>query len=228
MEIKKASDIKVSENLKILLYGSSGSAKTTQIRHLPGKVFMISAEAGELPLAGADNIDIVRINTFAELREAYTYINKHKDEYDWVALDSLSELGEQIVAYLKTVPEYSDMRDSFKLWMAYTELMVKICKSFRDLEGVGCLLLALDESVKNGLDEKIMPLVPAKKAQKKLVSLYDEVLFLRAIEEGKREFVCTPTPDIESKDRSGKLPDTVPCTKEKGIGAIIDLIKGGK
>jgi phage nucleotide-binding protein len=227
IEIVKATELSKTSGVKVLLYGASGLGKTSQFKHT-GKTILISLESGELVLSDAKNVDVVRVSNLAEIREAYEYVKANKDKYDTVGIDSLSELSEVIVAELKKMPEYSDPRDTFKLWGKYTELMLQIAKSFRDLNGINVVLVALDESVKNGFEEKIMPSVAAKKAQGKLPSLYDEVLYLRATENDEREFVCHPTADVVAKDRSGKLDPIEPCSREKGIEHIFKKITGDK
>jgi len=227
IEIRKATDLAKTSGVKVLLYGSSGLGKTSQFKHT-GKTLLISLESGELVLSDAENVDVVRVASLAEIREAYEYAKANISKYDTIGVDSLSELSECIVSELKKMPDYSDPRDTFKLWGKYTEIMLQIAKSFRDLEGVNVVLVALEESVKNGFEEKIMPSVAAKKAQSKLPALYDEVLYLRATEDDKREFVCHPTADVVAKDRSGKLEPIEPCTKEQGLGYIFKKIKGEK
>jgi len=227
IEVKKATDLAKTSGLKVLLYGRSGVSKTSQAQYT-GKTLMISMESGELVLSEAKNVDVIRVKTLSEIREAYEYVKSKINEYDTVFIDSLSELGSILVEHLKKDPEYGDMKQSMKLWLRYTEMMLQIAKSFRDLDGINVVLVALEESVKNGFEEIVMPLIPAKKAQSLLPSLYDEVLYLRATEDDKREFVCHPTADVVAKDRSGKLEPTEPCTKEQGIGYIFKKIKGEK
>jgi hypothetical protein len=154
------------------------------------------------------------------------YVLEHKDEYETVGIDSITEIGELIVAELKKMPEYSEMNKSMPMWMKFSEIMLQIAKSFRDIDGLNVVILALPESVKNGFEEKIMPMIPAKKVQAKLGSLYDEVFLIRVNEEGNREFVCQPVPDFDAKDRSSKLDPIEPYEKENGLKTIFKKIKG--
>jgi len=227
IEIIKAKGIVKQSGIKILLYGFSGSGKSSQFK-FTGKTLLLSSEKGELVLNEADNVDIIRVNSLGELKEAYVYAKEHVSDYDTVGIDSISEIGEMIVSELKKDPEYSSLKDGMKMWMKFSEIMLGIAKSFRDLDNVNVLIVALAESVTSGLSEKLLPMIPAKKVQSKLASLYDEVLFLRTNEEGKREFVTSETSDIVAKDRSGKLEPLEECTKEYGIGTILKKIRGEK
>ena len=225
IKIEKATELAKTSGVKVLLYAASGVGKTTQFKHT-GKTILISLESGELVLSDAENVDVVRAKNLAEIREAYEYVRDNISQYDTVGVDSLSELSEAIVAELKRMPEYSDAKDTFKLWGKYTEIITQIAKSFRDLDGINVVLVALEESVKSGFEEKIMPSIAAKKAQAKLPSLYDEVLYLRVSDDGTREFVCQPTAEIVAKDRSGKLNEVEPCSPEQGLEYIFKKIKG--
>ena len=96
MEKKRTSQI-MNNGITILVYGQSGVGKTTLIKTLPGKVLILSAEAGLLSLRDTD-IEYVDIHTMDDLTEAYTYIVSNITEYNCIVLDSLSEIGEVILA----------------------------------------------------------------------------------------------------------------------------------
>jgi len=222
IEIISSKGLVNKKGIKILLYGNSGVGKSSQFKYT-GKTILISAESGELVLNDANNVDVIRVKTLADLKEAYLYVEQNTNKYDTVGIDSLTEVGQMIVADLKKDPEFSSMKDGMKLWMKFSEIMLSIAKSFRDLDGINVIITALSESVKNGFDELIMPMIPAKKVQAQLPSLYDEVLYLRSSENGDREFVTNP-----AKDRSGKLEPVEPCTKEQGIKLIYNKILKGE
>ncbi len=210
--------------IKMLVVGPSGSGKTNLARST-GKTIIISAEGGDLTLNDVA-VDSIRVTNLSELKEAFAYVRDHTADYDTVVIDSITEIGEMVVADLKKEPEFASMKDSMKLWMRFTDIMLAIAKSFRDLDGINVLILALPENVKVGYDDKILPLIPAKKVQAKLGSLYDEVFLIKIDEEGNREFVCAPTGEFDGKDRSSKLPQTMEYDKEKGLKPIFEMIKG--
>ena len=80
MEKKRTSQI-MNNGITILVYGQSGVGKTTLIKTLPGKVLILSAEAGLLSLRDTD-IEYVDIHTMDDLTEAYTYILSNITEYN--------------------------------------------------------------------------------------------------------------------------------------------------
>lgn len=224
IEIVSSEELLRTSGVKILLYGQSGVGKSSQFKYT-GKTLIISTEKGELALAGSNNdIDVARVSTMMEFKEAFKYAKDNTDKYDTIGIDSVSDISEIIVAHLKKDPEFASMKESFKLWMRYTEIMDAVAKSFRDLENVNVILIALEESVKNGFEEKKSPMISGKKTQSKLPQFYDEVLRLTIDEGGNRVFVTQPTADSEGKDRSGSLEPVESCTIKDGISTIINKI----
>lgn len=223
MEIKSLLDSITHNGTKILLYGVSGSGKTSLLRG-SGKTLMISLENGELSLQGATNIDVLSPKSMAEFRQAYILARDNVDNYDTIAIDSLTELGELIVADLKKDPEYSSMANGMKLWLKYSEDMLAIAKAFRDLKGVNIILIALAETKKENFEDKLYPQIPAQKVQSKLPALFDEVLYLNVTASGDRQLICNPSSAITAKDRSSRLE----AVEEANLEVIFNKIKGSK
>ena len=82
-----------------------------------GRTIIISPEKGDLALNDAENCESIQISSLLQLREAYNYVVANKDSYDTVGIDSISEIGQMVVAELKKDPEFSSMKDGMKLDM---------------------------------------------------------------------------------------------------------------
>jgi phage nucleotide-binding protein len=224
IKVENSKGLASKAGIRVLLYSASGMGKSYQAIHT-GKTIVITSEKADLTLNDYE-IDIVKINSSDELREAYLYVKENADKYDTVFIDSLTDIGEMIVSELKNSGNYS-AKDTYKMWGDFTDIMIAISKSFRDMQNINVVLICLEESIKNGFDEKIVPQIPAKKAKSKLISLYDIVLRLHTNENGEREFLCSPTDEWDAKDRSGKLNQIEPCVYKKeqttnaGLGLII-------
>jgi phage nucleotide-binding protein len=204
MKIKSLADSITHNGIKVLLFSGSGNGKTSMLK-TAGKTLLISLENGELSLSGAENIDVLSPRSMAELRECYTIATENVDKYDTVAIDSLTELGEMIVAELGKNPEFNSAKDGFKLWAKYSEDMYAVAKAFRDLKGVNVIIIALAETRKENFEDRLYPMIPAQKIQLKLPALYDEVLYLAVDESGTRSIITNPTSGILAKDRSSRL-----------------------
>lgn len=221
MEIKSLEDSITNNGIKCLIFAPSGHGKTSLLR-TTGKTLLISLENGELSLSGSKNIDVLSPKNIAELKQCYMLAKDNVDKYDTIAIDSLTELGEMIVTDLKKDPEFSSMKDGIKMWMKYSEDMYAIAKAFRDLKGANVILIALAETIKENFEDKLYPMIPAQKVQKKLPALYDEMLFLSVDNAGERSLICQPTSGVLAKDRSGKLSAVEPAD----LGLLFKKIKG--
>lgn len=221
MAIKLRSTADVQMNgVKALVYGMSGSGKTTLIKTLPNPI-IISAESGLLSLAGTD-IQYLEVSSFQDLQDAYQWIMDNGQDYKSIAIDSLSEIGEVVLAYEKSVNK--DGR------AAYGELAVKIIeimRAFRDISGKNVMFIAKAEKSQDENGRMLyQPSMPGAKLSQQLPYLVDLVLALRTERDAdgaiQRALMCQPDGLWQAKDRSGKLePWEAP-----DLGAIIAKIEG--
>ena len=223
MEIKNTKDV-ASDGVKILLFGTSGVGKTTQLGTIEGKTLILSAESGLLVLKDKD-IDIIDINSIAQLAEVYTALKTGELKYDTVCLDSLSEMGDSLVDELEADDYYGDPSNTFLKWGEYTKKMTKIVKLFRDLKGINVVFLALAEAVENNGSIRYLPQIPAKKAQARLSSLFDEVYYLSSDSDGKRILHTNETSMYVAKTRNG-TENKLEISAEFNLGTILKAIQG--
>ena len=83
--------------LFVLVWGYSGVGKTSLSLTCPGKVLIVSAESGLLPLAG-HNIDVIEISSWLEVQQLLNFLNQEstKATYQWIFIDSLTEAAQYI------------------------------------------------------------------------------------------------------------------------------------
>lgn len=213
-----------------LVVGQAGLGKTSLLRTILGqewtadgwrqveetseKVCTLSAEAGLLcvrDLVSAGKIEGYEIGSFADFREAQQMLLKPemKQRYDWVFIDSLTEISSRCVEAMKA--KYPSKSDSFPMWGEYNDLMTQMIKAFRDLSDYNVVFTCL-ESVDTDQDKRrfIAPAISGSALKERLVSYFDEVLHLTEMqtEDGA---VCrvfrTRHPIGLAKDRSGRLAD---------------------
>ena len=211
------------DGVKVLIYGNSGVGKTTQLGTLEGKTLILSAESGLLVLKDKD-MDVLDISSIDELAEAYVALKEGELKYDNVALDSLSEIGDILIQELEQDDYYGDPSNTFPKWGEYTKRMLKMVKMFRDLKGINVIFLALAEPVEANGSIKYYPMIPAKKAQSKLVSLFDEVYYYNIDKDENRILHTSGTNMFEAKSRSG-LDGKLVVSDETNIGSIINKIQ---
>jgi hypothetical protein len=216
-----------SDSVKCVVYAKSGAGKTSLLGTSDeSKTLILSAESGLLSLADKD-IASIAINRWVDLKVAYSEILKAiKDEnfaYTTIGIDSLTEVADMLVKYLQASPEYSDPKNTFKMWGEYNARITELVKAFRDLPNVNVVFTALVDEVNDGGMLIKKPLIQGSKAQSMLGSFFDEVLYLSINESnGERQVHTQPTNYFEAKDRSGKLAEI----EVPDLSVIFSKIKG--
>lgn len=223
MQIQSTKDIH-STGVKILGYGMSGSGKTSLIRTLP-KPIILSAESGLLSLSQFD-LPYIEIKTINDLREAYTWLTKSKEAADFqsVAIDSLSEIAEVVLAHEKSINK--DGRAAYGEMQAQ---MNDILRAFRDLPGRHVYMTAKCEKAQDETGRMLYsPMMPGNKLAQNIPYMLDEVLALRVEKDPEgnpvRSLQTTPDGLWLAKDRSGKLSQW----ESPDLGQIINKIGESK
>lgn len=230
-EIKSTKDVVTTDGVKILMFAESGFGKTKSIGSLEGKTLLLNIENGTMVLRDYD-VDVIDIPDIATLGEVYTALASGELDYDNVAIDSLSEIGEMLIKELEDDEYYGNPSNVFKLFGEYTRRVTRMAKMFRDLKGMNVIITALAENVEaNGITTKL-PMIPAKKAQAKLVSLFDEVYYGVTKGDGERWLHTADGTGYRAKSRAGIFDREVNITEgAEGavtLGNMIKQIKEGK
>ena len=227
-EIKSTKDVVSTDGVKILIFAESGFGKTSSIGSIDGKTLLLNVENGTMVLRDKD-IDVIDIPDLDTLGAVYLAIKNGELKYDTVAIDSLSEIGEMLITSLEKDEYYGNPSNVFKLFGEYTRKMTNIAKMFRDLKGVNVVLTALAENVEaNGIVTKL-PMIPAKKAQAKLISLFDEVYYGVTKGDGERWLHTEDGVGYRAKSRAGIFSREVNITNgaegSTTLGQMINTIK---
>jgi len=211
-----------SDSVKILVHGQSGVGKTTLIGTLPNPV-VISAEGGLLALADLE-IPYLNVTNMTELNEAYEWLlnSKEADQFQSVAIDSISEIAEVVLNTEKKLT-----KDPRQAYGALQEQMTDLIRAFRDLPRKHVYMSAKTEKAtdENG---RILysPSMPGNKLGQMLPYFFDEVLALRVERDADgathRGLMCDSDGLWTAKDRSGKLSPW----EDAELGAIIRKITG--
>lgn len=198
----------VENGIKVLVYAGSGYGKTTLCATAPDPV-ILSAESGLLPLRKF-SIPVMKIATLEDLMEAYRWITTASEArlFQTVCLDSLSEIGEVVLAHLIKTKGQNDPRK------AYGELLPQVTqmiRAFRDLPGKNVYFAAKMESMKDEQSGRVMygPSMPGQKLGPQLPYFFDEFFRLAIGKDDKgnlfRYLQTQPDLQYDAKDRSGAL-----------------------
>jgi len=169
-------NLEESQKLKVLIYGQSGSMKT-RTAIATGRTFMLSLEKGHRVLKGAKNdIVVATPSSIDEVKEAYKYLIQNKDKFDTVIIDSITELSNMILEELQNDEYWGDDKRTLKLWGELSRKLLAILKSFRDIEGINVVLIALEDVIEENFKTVYKPLLDGKKTVEFVPALYDVVL----------------------------------------------------
>ena len=205
--IVSPADAVQDQGAKILVYGMAGAGKTFLARTAPGKVLVISAEAGLLSIRDAQNVEAIEVKSAAEVVEVYEALRSGKLQYDTVCLDSISEISELLLQ-----AEKARHKDARKAYGEVQESVTNVMRAFRDLQ-MHVMFICKEDKVNNdGVFEQAPKMVGTKLGQS-ITYFFDEVLALRVIEDTDAEGNPVQARWLQTrigqgyvaKDRSGKL-----------------------
>ena len=213
--------------------------KTVLTATLPNPVLLM-AEAGSLSLRSDNiarifgpnvqgityNMPMILITTVDDLTDAYNWLTQANEarQFQTVALDSLSEIAEVVLANAKR--QVKDPRQ------AYGELIDKMemsIRAYRDLPNRNVLMTAKMEPAKDEFTGivKYSPSMPGSKLGPRLPYFFDEVfrLGVNKTPQGVPYRFLQTQPDLqyEAKDRSGALSPV----EAPHMGYIMSKIFGG-
>ena len=222
INLKSTSGIHLN-GVKVLVYGQSGSGKTSLIKTLPAPL-VLSAEGGLLSIADAD-VPFIEVSSMDTLKEAYQWV-LNADEakhFQSIALDSISEIAEVVLNF-----EKKNTKDPRAAYGAMQEQMGDIIRGFRDLPGKNVYFSAKLEKTQDEMGRVLYaPSMPGNKVGQSLPYFFDEVLALRVERDAdgnsQRALMCESDGLWQAKDRSGKLA----AWEAPDLGEIIKKI-GGK
>ena len=211
-----------ANGVKMLVYGNAGAGKTSLIPTLPNPV-VLSAEGGLLSIQGA-NVPFIEINSMATLMEAYTWLTESEESkrFDSVALDSISEIGEVVLA-----EELKKNKDGRAAYGELNTVMASMIRAFRDLPNKHVYFTAKCDKSQDETGRMLYaPSMPGKSLSMQIPYFFDLLLALRVEKDqegiAQRALMCDSDGIWQAKDRSGKL-DT---WEAPDLGAIIRKIGG--
>ena len=228
----------IGNNFSMLVYGESGAGKTSLTKTLPcdpSRVLFVNAENGGLSIkdsgvavydltkekSGDSIIELNRTERFHKLARFMTEIGQHKDEYDWIVIDSLTEISQNLVEGLKI--EHAG--DNYAVWGNYTEKLISMIKTFRDIYHFNVVFLALDTVTQDEAGQRFMDInIQGKKAAEAIPAQFDFVFYLKKYEDNEgneqRSLVTSSYKNIKAKDRSDKLDQFEPADISKIVEKI--------
>lgn len=215
LNIKKTGTL-ATRRIAMLVTGPAGVGKTSLIKTFPepsSKTLMISFEGGTACLDGTD-FDVVEsdnndpIGFMESVYDALTS-EEYKNKYKNIFIDSLTEMGQSILAQLKKDNHYGQAKNTLQMYGKYNDLMTMIIKSFRDMSDYNVVFTCLDSVEKDGLEKIESINIPGSSVKASIRAWFDIVVFYKIFkdEDGNvyRKLVTSAEESPLAKDRSGKL-----------------------
>lgn len=228
-----------SSYFNILIYGDSGTGKTTlagSADEVPSMrpVLFIDIEGGTESLRHSyPEVDTVRVTTWKEMQEVYNALHEGNHGYRTVVLDSLTEIQKfnmyNIMNDLaQKRPDLDPDVPGMREWGKNLEQIRRMVRGFRDLD-MHTIFTALNKTEKDqktGLTT-MKPSLSGKMADE-VAAFLDIVVYyyVKQIGDGsdaefKRLLLTQKTDTQVAKDRSGKLPMIV---ESPTMSEIYDLM----
>lgn len=208
IRIRSINKIVEDRGIKILVHGPAGAGKTVLCCTSGKPTLIISAEAGLLSVKDAPKyIKGVEVECLADLEEIYEFLcsDEAKGHFDWVCLDSITEIAERILNF-----EKEHNKDPRKAYMEVQDQMMDLLRKYRDLKDFNVLMTCKQQRVSDESGPTLFaPMMPGSKLWQQIPYLFDEVFALRVEKdaEGNDYRVLQTGRDLryEAKDRSGAL-----------------------
>lgn len=194
-----------SNGIKTLVYGPAGAGKTRLCATVPDAV-IISAEGGLLSLRDVE-IPVIEVTSLQDVVDTRNWLedSKEADQFQWVCLDSISEIAEIV---LKNEKEAT--KDPRQAYGALIDFMTAAVRMYRDLSK-NVYMSAKQAQIRDEATGMLLygPSMPGSKLGQAIPYLFDEVFALRTLvdAEGNAQNVLQTNRDgqYEAKDRSGAL-----------------------
>jgi len=198
--------------IKVLVYGPAGSGKTSLCATTGGNPLIISAEAGLLSLRGHD-IPFLEVASMADLEQAYAFVTSPAcAEFDWICLDSISEVAEVVLNFEKKRMVNGKLVDPRQAYGALQEQVTDLIRAFRDIKGKNVYFSCKQERIKDELTGAMLygPAMPGTKLPQMIPYFFDEVFALRVetdpdTKQPIRWLQTIGCAQYGAKDRSGAL-----------------------
>lgn len=222
-----------TRRIAMLVVGPAGVGKTSLIRTFPepsSQTLMISFEGGTACLDGTD-FDVIEsdnknpIEFMEELYEAL-HTKEYKEKYKNIFIDSLTEMGQSILAQLKKDPHYGQSKNTLAMYGKYNDIMTMIIKGFRDMNDYNVVFTCLDSVEKDGLEKLESVNIPGSSVKNAIRAWFDIVVFYKIYKDedgtAHRKLITSPEESPLAKDRTSKLD----AYEDADLSVIINKVLG--
>lgn len=204
LDIKKASD-GAKKNIKMLIYGKSGTKKTRFSTGFLEGALVLDFEGG-LGSALNPDIDAFRCTEAGDMVEALEFLATDT-KYHTVIIDSWYEYCEKLFLALK--PMYPNPADAMKMWMHF-DFVVRDRHDQLIALNKNIITISLQETIVTDMIAQAHPMMKAKKFKEVIGAKYDLVGHMSYDKSNKRSINFGGTDYATGKNRfEGKVPNII-------------------
>ncbi len=204
LEIKKASN-GAKKNIKMLIYGKSGTKKTRFSTGFLEGALVLDFEGG-LGSALNPDIDAFRCTEAGDMVEALEFLATDT-KYHTVIIDSWYEYCEKLFLALK--PMYPNPADAMKMWMHF-DFVVRDRHDQLIALNKNIITISLQETIVTDMIAQAHPMMKAKKFKEVIGAKYDLVGHMSYDKSNKRSINFGGTDYATGKNRfEGKVPNII-------------------
>ena len=204
LDIKKASD-GAKKNIKMLIYGKSGTKKTRFSTGFLEGALVLDFEGG-LGSALNPDIDAFRCTEAGDMVEALEFLATDT-KYHTVIIDSWYEYCEKLFLALK--PMYPNPADAMKMWMHF-DFVVRDRHDQLIALDKNIITISLQETIVTDMIAQAHPMMKAKKFKEVIGAKYDLVGHMSYDKSNKRSINFGGTDYATGKNRfEGKVPNII-------------------
>lgn len=204
LDIKKASD-GAKKNIKMLIYGKSGTKKTRFSTGFLEGALVLDFEGG-LGSALNPDIDAFRCTEAGDMVEALEFLATDT-KYHTVIIDSWYEYCEKLFLALKLM--YPNPADAMKMWMHF-DFVVRDRHDQLIALRKNIITISLQETIVTDMIAQAHPMMKAKKFKEVIGAKYDLVGHMSYDKSNKRSINFGGTDYATGKNRfEGKVPNII-------------------
>lgn len=254
MKPKTASSMPASLRLSVLLYGATGSGKTTWAARTPRPLVLLTESQGiaSIRLANPD-AEILVIDKWSEFRDIWMLImisgatsignaikiewpDGDTGEYDTIVLDSLTDL--QALQHAEMLDlnstEQLDVHKGTALtlpqWGRSSDILAALLRQQRSLPCNVVVLAMMEErydTLSDGREmRRCIPLMRGKQLVPIIGGFFSAVGYLTRNSTGEPVVCWKNDPRFSSKPAPGEWPDVSPASLNPGVGTLGTLMRG--
>ena len=188
-----------SHKIKCLIYGASGTWKTT-FWWTAENVIFASSENWLLSIADK-KVAMANIQTLENLQELRDFLKNEEHQFETLVIDSITDINNIIKESIeKKVGRQMQIKERWELWN-------KIKQILSDIKNIDMNVIIIAQEQYEKDDQAIQKIIPSLnwKLATEICYFMDIVWYIHIDNKGKRTLITAPSEKLLTKDRTWKI-----------------------